>query len=507
MPRAKRSSPGPQIRDGGTRFQIENSGLEVWLYDDSDRQSIIDSGGMNWRGHSAATHGFDKLTKAGRIVGYSLYQDDGIDIELHVGKPFTEKELSDSRWLEPQTAWLRLPTGDLAVESNDTCRLLEDYSGAKGGRMKVPPGDYRLTLYRADHEALDREELTWKGPQELVVLTPGGTAKDAVADLLPFVHRRDLSWVGKYEVKKGKATGLAWFNDYWDTFFLNLDKKAVAKLGLSPGTYFRTKVPDAGLELITVFAESWEAGRNLPLPDGVDVSESGYGAISTPSDWPGTEAIFCRREKSKTRCEDPHQNLWLPMTVEVLDLKPRKPVEVAKGMNAGNLRECEYFDSGFLSLILSDVVPGADDEDEFPLPAAVDRLDEMLGELGFQIIGDITWPQSLRGETYQRTARLYFGAEEGVAAIIASEGCFEVGFITETTGEGWIVSGLLDEMERHVQSTKKTKVKVHNQDAELGEMLEAHHGVIAKADPAPLPGDPEEGLTLFVRFLGAAYGE
>ena len=36
-----------------------------------------------------------------------------------------------------------------------------------------PKGDYKLTLYRVDHEALDREGIEWKGAQELIVLTVG----------------------------------------------------------------------------------------------------------------------------------------------------------------------------------------------------------------------------------------------------------------------------------------------------------------------------------------------
>src|SRR2546422_5368953 len=50
--------------------------------------------------------------------------------------------------------------------------------GAKGALVSVPRGDYRLSIYRIDHEALQREGPSWRGPQEVIVLTPGGSAAE-----------------------------------------------------------------------------------------------------------------------------------------------------------------------------------------------------------------------------------------------------------------------------------------------------------------------------------------
>ena len=63
----------------------------------------------------------------------------------------------------------------------------------KGAIVAVPRGDYRLTLYRIDYEALEREEMSWTGATEVIVLTRGGVKKDDVAGLLPFEERTDHS--------------------------------------------------------------------------------------------------------------------------------------------------------------------------------------------------------------------------------------------------------------------------------------------------------------------------
>ena len=152
-----RASRRPAIRDGGTHLSLFNSGLEVWLYDNANADTIRDSGALDFRRESKG-ESFEALTKRGMIVGYSLHQDDELEIAVYVGDPLSETELSMSRWLEPQTAFLRVPSGRLCVEPNDSCRVGPETPTEKGGVVDVPPGDYRVTLYRVDHEALFREQ-------------------------------------------------------------------------------------------------------------------------------------------------------------------------------------------------------------------------------------------------------------------------------------------------------------------------------------------------------------
>lgn len=319
----KPSQGSATLRAGAIPVHVSNSGLEVWLYDDSQVEAL------------RASHAQERLIGGGSLdgalVGYSLWQDDGIDAAVIVGKPLTAAELRIARWLEPQTAFLRLPSGKLAVESNDACRIGEGAPGEKGAVVSVPKGDYRVTLYRIDHEALDREEREWAGPEQVVVLTPGGTPADDVAGLLPFLQRRDFSWVRQYTINGRTFDGLVWFDDSWDTYFANLDDAAVDALQLKPGQFLRTTVPQAGLTLVTTFATSWKEGQALPPPAGPPPEEFGYGAVIAPERFEGNRALFCRRVKARKGVPAAAQTLWLPATIEVLDLKPADPLARVRG--------------------------------------------------------------------------------------------------------------------------------------------------------------------------------
>lgn len=220
---------GPKsLRGRGKRVRVPNSGREVWVYDDANRDTIRTVGPPE-TGAGGMPPAFEQSARGGLVLGYSLLQDDEVDVEVHVGAPFTPAELARGRWLEPQHAFLRVPSGRLCVESNDASRIGPEAPTEKGKTVTVPKGEYRVTLLRVDHEALDREGLAWQGAEEMLLLTPGGTAADAVAELLPFEERRDLGWVGRYTLRDRSADALAWFGDAADTFHLNLDSAAAAK--------------------------------------------------------------------------------------------------------------------------------------------------------------------------------------------------------------------------------------------------------------------------------------
>jgi hypothetical protein len=145
-------------------LRIPNSGREVWLYDEGNRDRIQMPDGAD-EGLGGIPPRFEAQTSRGLVVGYSLLHDD----ELR-----SDTELAVARWLEPQHALLHLPSGKLCVESNDASRIGPEEPTETGATVDVPSGSYRLTLYRIDHAALDREWLEWQGAQEIIVLTPGG---------------------------------------------------------------------------------------------------------------------------------------------------------------------------------------------------------------------------------------------------------------------------------------------------------------------------------------------
>ena len=498
------------VRDGGTRLSVFNSGNEVWLYDDGNLEKIRradpDSGAGGMPG------GFEKSTQQGMIVGYSLMQDDGLDIEVHVGDPFSSSELSVARWLEPQQALLRLPSGRLCVESNDASRVGPEEPTDKGAMVDLPRGDYRLTLYRIDHEALDRERLTWSGPQEVIVLTPGGAKSDAAADLLPFTPRRDTSWVGKYKIKGQRAEALAWFSDYWDTFVVNLDSTAASKLSLTPGGYFRTHVPAANITLISSFGKSWTDAQRLRPPADIPLDEYGYAAFSPMSDRNGAEALFCRRERTKTRIEDEHHNVWLPAQVEVLDAKPLPPREAASLEPADLAQKENYYDSSFLGLVLSDLLPEAEDADEFTLPMALEVLGKNLAKIGYAQQGDVECEVESDGDKCELCFRLYAGKEHGVALIFATAVIFDFFFVTGFGDGQWIVTGLADDFERLVNHAR-TKgasnkgIMIQCIDEELGTVAETHRKSVrqSKKPPAAGPANMKECTCMLDQFLKTAF--
>jgi hypothetical protein len=496
------------VRSGGTRVNVFNSGLEVWLYDDANLETIRSAATKGDPGAGGMPGGFEKLTKEGLVVGYSLYQDDSVDAEVHFGNAFTKEELAAGRWLEPQFAFLKLPSGALCIESNDASRLGPEEPGDKGAVVKVAPGDYRLTLLRVDHEALDREGIDWTGPQELLLLTPGGNPAEAASYLLPFEHRRDTSWVGQFTIHEKQADALVWFNDYWDTFFVNLDGKACAKLGLTPGRHFRTHVPGAGLTMISVFGPSWDEARRMPPPSNIGLEEYGYAAVITPQDWAPHEALFCRRDSAKARAEDAVHNIWLPATIELLDSTAHPPKEKSPEAQLIELPQKQFFENGFLSMVLSDLLPGVENLKAFSLADAIKRIDSKLEAMDLRPQGDIGWTQTTGPLEEEFGLRLYVGAVDAFAAIVASEGSFEFVFLTELEDGTWAATGITDAIQRRAMRrgpdgipVSHPKIRLTEIDESIDRILAAHKKAVGKRAIASVPSDLLTAAQAFARFF------
>ena len=503
---AKRS----RTEASSTRLRIPNSGLEVWLYDEANRAAIRRPTPKD-KGFGGMPPQVEKHTRRGVLVGYSLAQDDDLDIEISVGPPLTARKLSAARWLEPQTAFLRLPSGLLCVESNDASRLGPEKPGEKGATLELPPGDYKLTLYRIDYEAMRREGLAWEGPQERIVLTPGGTTADAADGLLPFEERRDTGWIGKYSIAAGRAEALVWCADGWDTFTLNLDAGAVAELGLRPGRFFRTTIPAAGITLLSVYADSWDDGRRLPPPADLPLDEYGPAALNRMADWDGAEVLFCRREKSKTRIADKHQTSWILATVEVLDVAARPAT--GPGFTLTPLED-PGFDPGFLPLVLSELLPEYADLDALPLDKAMKALDKKLAKLGLLPRGDIAWRETVQLQSRDRGGRIYAGLPQIFALVQVTDGEFELLFLTEMQDQSWVLTGLADEIERRIKRKGPTGlfepnplVRFETLDESVPTIFAAHKKAVQghRQRAGDAPGTLEECLAALERFFAAAF--
>ena len=498
-----------ELRAGATHFSVRNSGGEVWLYDEANREAI--RAGNPPEGMGGMPANFDELTKQGLLVGYSLAQDDDLEVAVIVGAPLTAAELATGHWLEPQTAFLRLPSGELCVESNDASRIGFEEPTEEGARVSVPAGDYRLTLHRVDDEALWRTEQQWDGPREVIVLTAGGSSADAATDLLPHAARRDTDWVGKYQVNGRKAQVLVWFGDYWDTFIVNLDKAALERLKIAPGSYLRTTVPPYRLSLVSVFGPSWDVAEKLPPPAGVPPDEYGYAALRQLQDWNGAEGLYCKRATAKTRAERQLHYAWTPGEIEVLDVKPEE--RKGRKFTATELASKEYFDAEFLTMVLSEVFPDVAEKEELLLAAALEMVDEQMEELGLEPQGDHTWNERIKAQTIETSCRLYAGLDDRFAAVLVRDGSFEIVFLSELDDDKWAATGFADEIERFITTKGPTglpvpnpRVRFANMDEPLADIFAAHDEALEDVSPKAAPRRPDECVAAFGRFLEVAFG-
>jgi hypothetical protein len=482
-----------EVRSGGSRIRIYNSGCEVWLYDDASTKAIRK---MGW----------EKAIPKATVVGYGMLESYPVDIAVHVGEPLTDSELSATRWLEPQRAFLKLPSGLLRVETNDSSRIGEEDPTDKGALLEVPAGDYRLTLYRVDREALERESLAWSGPHEVVVLTPGGSAKDAAKELLPHLPRRDLAHVGQYTIQGRRAQALAWFDDPWTTLFVNLDPPALARLGLKEGGYFAIRSPELGLELTGVFSSSWARARELDPPRGVSRDEYVVGTSAAVALCNYTAALFCNRERARQAIPKNRQKVWLPVELEVLDAVPDAPPEIARiGPNLLRetaLAEKTYFDTGTLPYMIGPAIPEAESLDILPLPKALELLDAAFAELALAPRLDIAL-QRTEGETTVEIAfRVYAGRPDAFALLIAGSIFMDIVLLTETAGGEWAVTGIANLMMRLCSA--KPGVRVTMAEEPLPAMLATHLAAV-KGRAATAPSTREEAVAAFLRFFAKTF--
>lgn len=168
------------LRPDSTPVDFYNDGLIVFLYDDANLERLTSAGtdvfdeGMPDDPDDA----FAELVREGAVVAFELEQDDEPAIEVSVGPPLTDDELARGRWWPPQRTLLSLPSGTLMIESYNNLRASSyvDDDEEPGGRIDLAPGDYLLTLYRLDWQALEEAGLgddleSWGGPWHVVTLT------------------------------------------------------------------------------------------------------------------------------------------------------------------------------------------------------------------------------------------------------------------------------------------------------------------------------------------------
>lgn len=180
----QRPQSSPPISPLAQRFRPRP---ELWLYDEVHTRTIRDSGVLDPYDPLAATK-YRALAKQGVMVGYHLGASPSVVVSLYVGETLSAEQLDvlhRGRWLAPATALLDAPSGQLCIESRD--RLMAqplDADTEPSGLLAVAPGRYRLTLYISVWFTNQSENIASSGRHQVLVLSPGGTPRDAVDHVL-----------------------------------------------------------------------------------------------------------------------------------------------------------------------------------------------------------------------------------------------------------------------------------------------------------------------------------
>lgn len=311
------------LRADARYAEVFNSGLEVWLYDATHRAELKAS-----RAFEVETDDTEMerqmlgFVARGTIAAYQLMQDDSLSVAVAVGAPLTQNELSVARWNEPQQAFLRVPSGRLVLESNDALTIREEEPTDKGVELSVPPGDYLLTLYRIDHDALETDRVKWRGPNEFIVLTPGAAARPVSGQpaFLPW-NPPGPSGTATWALKDGAYEGVALVYDAVSSIVVKLSPADGAKLGLVDCALAKLSVPALKLECVLVHLvgdttkfEFFSRQEKVKLP-----REHAGGEWAFCWFQPEGDELFCMRQDGRLSVTRKLQKAWHPATLRVLE--------------------------------------------------------------------------------------------------------------------------------------------------------------------------------------------
>ena len=375
------------IRAGSTRVKVFNSGLQVYLYDEASadalRPTLTSLIGSDRDWSRAAD--LQRLANEGLILIYDLQGDGGVDVEILVGPPLTAAELASARWMRPQRARLRVASGKLAVHSSDTLPMGPEAPSDPGASVSVPAGDYAVTLHRLHDEQMRADGIdgSYRGPREVVVLTPGIGAVEPAPAVLPYVpEQASVSWLGRYTVEGDLLTGQVQSCDR-DTITTNVDRRGAGALGLRVGA--DVTLQSGKLTLAAVFAGEENAADVLAHRK----SAGAAGAWWWTSPDAGIDVlVFGNPKKSK--------------------LKAGAPVTVKRGAGGSGHWEAEHGVTGKVSVLSAD---GG-------MPTAATTLDARdLAAIG-AVPGDELAALFGRSRDVRRSLRLFGGIREIQGAVM-----------------------------------------------------------------------------------------
>ncbi len=268
------------FRDGASRCEIYNEALEFYLYDEAHAPAIATLAALA-PGLSGDARRDLRREAAGKgwLCSVELSQDDPVDIEVALGGPLSGEELTRRKgcWMDPQEAWLDLPSGVLRI---DTPNTLPEAQGGEPtdpkafGRFQLPPGPYRAVLQRFDHGGFEGSS-GWGGPSFYLSLQAVENLPGEGSGILGVPELGPPAWAGAGRVEGGVFRGqpVRAGMDHEGSVQANLDIPAARALGLHPGATLEVRSKGKAVEA-TYFGISVEGegpvrcyGRNPQFPE------------------------------------------------------------------------------------------------------------------------------------------------------------------------------------------------------------------------------------------------
>ncbi|NWH05752.1 hypothetical protein [Desulfobacter latus] len=157
------------------RCEPYNDGHWCFVYDAENLDSIRELGG--YEAMIGEVVGVDaecwleRLTDRGLAVAWELGGDDAVVVDVLVEKVLNSGQKQKVQWLEPQYAYLNVPSGRLRIETLNSLAFSPDAPTDPGCEIKIPPGQYDMILHRVNWPLMDEDmEERPEVPTEFLVL-------------------------------------------------------------------------------------------------------------------------------------------------------------------------------------------------------------------------------------------------------------------------------------------------------------------------------------------------
>jgi hypothetical protein len=157
------------------RCEVYNDGHWCFVYDAENLDLIRELGGYGAMIGEAVgvdvESRLERLADRGLAVAWELGGDDAVVVDVLVDKVLSSKQKQKAQWLEPQYAYLNVPSGRLRIETLNSLAFNPDGHEDPGCEINIPPGQYDMILHRVNWPLMDEDmEVRPEVPTEFLVL-------------------------------------------------------------------------------------------------------------------------------------------------------------------------------------------------------------------------------------------------------------------------------------------------------------------------------------------------